>query len=224
MKLSNNTRTILKNFAAINPNLVVEPGNEIKTISEAKNIMAIAKLTDTFDTQINVYDLNEFLAVYDMIATIEDPDVNIATDSIVVSAGNSKITYRQADKSVLTYPQKDIKMPVAELKVDVTEDDISKIKKAASVLGHNTMAIRSDRKSIFMDVFDPSDKSANRFTIDKSEQLSAEFEFHFLIANLKFIPGDYNVAISSKGISEWSHSSTDIRYFVGLEKTSTYNE
>ena len=35
MKLSNETRDVLKNFASINSNIVFNGGNEIKTMSEA---------------------------------------------------------------------------------------------------------------------------------------------------------------------------------------------
>ena len=37
MQLSNETIEVLKNFANINPNLVVSAGSNLKTISEAKN-------------------------------------------------------------------------------------------------------------------------------------------------------------------------------------------
>ena len=43
MNISNETMEVLKNFASINPNLVFQPGQTLKTISEAKNIMAVAE-------------------------------------------------------------------------------------------------------------------------------------------------------------------------------------
>jgi hypothetical protein len=43
-------------------------------------------------------------------------------------------------------------------------------------------------------------------------------DFQFLIANLKLIPGTYNIDISSKLISTWS--GNDVNYFIALEKTS----
>ena len=48
MKLSNETRDVLKNFASINSNIVFNGGNEIKTMSEAKNIMSTATVAETF--------------------------------------------------------------------------------------------------------------------------------------------------------------------------------
>jgi hypothetical protein len=44
MNISDETLEVLKNFASINPNIVISPGQKIKTISEAKNIMASAEI------------------------------------------------------------------------------------------------------------------------------------------------------------------------------------
>ena len=48
MQVSNETIEVLKNFAGINPNIVISPGQKLKTISEAKNIMAEADITEDF--------------------------------------------------------------------------------------------------------------------------------------------------------------------------------
>ena len=61
MKISKETLDVLKNFSAINPNLVIEQGNKLSTIAEAKNIMASCEVTETFDKDIGIYDLNEHL-------------------------------------------------------------------------------------------------------------------------------------------------------------------
>ena len=90
MKLSPNTLNILKNFAAIQPELVINPGSVIKTISAAKNIMAEASVTETFDKQLGIRDLNEFLNVYTLL---EDPaDIEFGDNDIEAKSGNTKTT------------------------------------------------------------------------------------------------------------------------------------
>ena len=39
MKISNDTLAILKNFASINSNVLIKPGNMVKTISPVKNVL-----------------------------------------------------------------------------------------------------------------------------------------------------------------------------------------
>ena len=63
MKISDTTKSVLKNFADINQNLLVQPGQELKTISTMKNILAKAKIEEEFTSEFGIYDLSEFLGV-----------------------------------------------------------------------------------------------------------------------------------------------------------------
>ena len=42
------------------------------------------------------------------------------------------------------------------------------------------------------------------------------------ISNIKIIPGDYQVNISSKLISQFINKEGDVNYWIALEKTSTF--
>ena len=54
MKLSNDTKEVLKNYSTINANLLVSPGNKIATMSQMKNIVSTATVSDTFDTDFAI--------------------------------------------------------------------------------------------------------------------------------------------------------------------------
>ena len=54
MKISDNTKEILKNFSEINPNLMITPGKTIKTISTMKNILATAEVEEDFPQDIAI--------------------------------------------------------------------------------------------------------------------------------------------------------------------------
>ena len=58
VSISNDTLSVLRNFSSINPNVVLKPGQEVKTISEAKNILAVADIAEDFPTEMGIYDLN----------------------------------------------------------------------------------------------------------------------------------------------------------------------
>ena len=62
MKLSEHTVEVLKNFATINQNLVIKEGSTLTTMSAMKNIVAKADVEESFDKEVAIYDLNEFLA------------------------------------------------------------------------------------------------------------------------------------------------------------------
>ena len=57
MELSTRTLEILRNFASINPNIVVSQGNKLTTMSIQKNLVAKAIIEETFPTTFGIYDL-----------------------------------------------------------------------------------------------------------------------------------------------------------------------
>ena len=50
MKLSKQTINILRNFAGINTNLYISPGNTLMTVAANKTAFAVAEVEETFDT------------------------------------------------------------------------------------------------------------------------------------------------------------------------------
>lgn len=225
MKLSQHTISVLENFSNINSNLVVKPGNIISTISEAKNILAIANLNESFDREFGIYDLKEFISVYNLIT---DPVLDFSESSVKISNQRCNASYRFADVSILTTPTKTIKMPDPFVKVNLTSGDLAQVGKAASVLKHTLFSIVCDEYGTAIKVYDPKNSASNAFSIslDCEPVTDKKCDLQFLISNLKLIPGDYEVEVASMNgnmISLWKKSTNDIQYFIALEKSSTQN-
>ena len=222
MELSDNTLTVLKNFSSINQNLMVREGNVVKTMSEARNVLATAQVTETFEKQFGVYDLNEFINVLGLVDT---PRLTFQDEYVIVgdSTGRSKVKYFFSPEETLTTPQKDIKMPSVEVKFDLTSDTLSKLKKAASALGHSEVSITGKDGVLSLSVVDSQNSTSNAFSIDIDGEFGdVPFNFIMSIGNLKIIPGDYTVEISSKLISQFSHKELNVQYWIALEKSSHY--
>lgn len=222
MQLSDETLGVLKNFASINPNLVVRPGSTIKTISEAKNIVGEATISEAFPSEFGVYDLNEFLSV---MGLVDDPNLDFSDQgSVIVSEGRSKIRYRFSEIDILTAPSKDVNMPIADVELTIDSDTLSKVKRAANVMGHTDIALTGEAGKIDISVVDTRDTSANTFsiTLDENNECKANFKFIMNIANIKILPGNYEVAISSKLITNWRNKDLSVQYWIALEKNSTF--
>ena len=222
MQLTENVQQVLKNFASINPNIVVEPGNVVRTLAEGKNIFGKATIDVDFPIKFGVYDLNQFIGVLGLVdnpeLTFEDTHVNVGD-----SVGRSKIRYFFTDTDHLTSPQKDIVMPSAEVTLNIGNDTLNKIKRAASALGHSELSIKANNGSISLTIFDSGNTTSNTFSIDvDGEYQSEDFNFIISISNLKLLPGDYKVSISSKLISHFVNTTVDAEYWIALEKSSTY--
>jgi hypothetical protein len=223
MKLSNESQAILKNFAAINSNIVINTGSELKTIAEAKNILAKASVSESFDTEFGIYDLNEFLGVMSMF---DDPELTVADDalSIKISQGRRSVKYFFSAPDILTSPSKDINMPSAEVTFTLTQDDMSQLRKAAGALGVSDVVVTKNNDEVTLIVTDVKDSTANTFSVDV-DAISCcddEFKFVFNIGNFKFVNGDYEVTISKKLISHFKNLNVPVEYWVALEKSSTF--
>ena len=220
MKLSDTTKEILKNFSEINPNLMITPGNQIKTISTMKNILATAGVEENFPQDIAIYDLSEFLGMLSLFSKpVFDFDEKLMT--INEEGTSTKSKYFFADPSILTTPQKDVKMPDTEVEFTLTETDLTKVKKAAAMLQLPDIAIKSLGTDIMMSAIDKKNDTANTYDV-KVGETDKKFEFHFKTEHFKMLPGDYNVHISSKLISNFKHKTKSIQYWIALENTSKY--
>lgn len=225
MKFTQDTLNVLKNFATINGNLVVKAGSVIRTISEAKNILAQATISEKFPQSFGLYDLTEFLSVFSLI---DDPNLEFTSDSVLIKNDSSSTTikYRFANSDILTSPQsKSITMPNPEVELELSSDTISKLRKAAGVLGHQILSIQGVNGQITLSICDPKDMSSNIYSmaLDKVSDCKNTFMFQFLISNLKLISGDYQIKLSSKLISEWKLKSSELTYWLALEKSSKFD-
>ena len=224
MELSENTMQILKNYAGINSNIVFNEGNNIQTISEAKNVLSAASTVEDFPQNFGIYDLNEFLNV---LGLVDVPNLSFEKDYVLISdsSGRSKVKYFFSDPDMLTSPSKKIVMPQCEVQFTLDANTLSRIKRAAAALGHDEVSITPGNGHLTLSVVDSKNATSNTFAIDIAGNYPEDpFNFVISISNLKIIPGDYHVAISSKLISEFSNNELGVSYWIALEKSSTYGE
>jgi hypothetical protein len=220
MQLNENAMQVLKNFATINPNIVIEEGNIVRTLSEGKNIFGKAVVDLDFPVKFGIYDLNEFLNV---LGLVDEHSLTFNDKYVVVNdtVGLSKVKYFFTDTDYLTTSNKDIAMPSTEVKFNLTNDTLNKLKRAASALGHDVVSIRPNNGAISLTVFDKDNPTSNSFTIDVDGSYEGS-DFIITISNLKLIPKDYQVEISSKLISHFINKESNVEYWVALEKSSKY--
>lgn len=223
MELKESTLSILKNFAGINPNIVIAEGNTLKTITEAKNVLAQATVEEDFPKTVGIYDLNEFLGVLNLVDVPQlsfDDDYAVVTDS----SGRSKVKYFFSDIEMLTTPSKSITMPSEDVKFYLDAGTLNKLKRASSTLGHTEVSVKPSGSGVIeLSIVDSQNVTSNTFSIEvDGEYTEANFNFVLNINNMKIIDGDYDVTISSKLISNFVNKSVPIQYWIALEKSSTF--
>ena len=224
MELSNRTVEILRNFSTINQNIVVNGGNVLKTMSVAKNIVSRAEVDENFPNTFGIYDLSEFLSV---LSLVDNPSIEFDENYCTVSDGSglSSVKYFYSDPEMLAAPKKDIIMPECEVKFLLTNETLSKIKRASSALGYDNISIRpAGNGSIEIRVVDVDNSTSNSFSVLVEGDFpdSVNFDFIMGVANMKLLGEDYQVSVSTKLISHFKSITSDTQYFIALEKSSSY--
>jgi len=216
MKLSKETVALFKNFAGINSNLLLKRGNKLATISAQKNVMADATVTETFP-DFGIYDLNEFMGA---MSLFEDPELEFKDKYVVIKQGKMNIKFFAADPSVLTAPQKAITFPEADINFNMSASMLNMIQKTASVLRAADVSIVGDGTKITAVVGDKKNATGNSFS-EPVGDTDKTFKVNLKVENLKMLPGDYSVSVSSKKISRFKGAG-DLVYYVAVEADSSF--
>ena len=221
MKLSEKTLNILKNFSSINQSILVKQGNQLRTISVAKNILAEAEIKEDFPRDFAIYDLNQFL---NGLSLHQDPEMDFSPDSYVtIREGKRRVKYFYADPNVIiSPPEKAIQLPSQDVCFQLDSVTLEKLLKAAAVYQLPDLCAVGDAGVIKLVVRDKKNDTSNEFAIVVGET-DKEFTFNFKVENIKIIPGAYDVVVSSKLLSRFSNTNHDLKYYIALEPDSTFN-
>ena len=220
MKLSDNTLTILKNFAGINNSILVKEGNKLRTISVAKNILAEADITEEFPRDFAIYDLNQFL---NGLSLHKDPDLDFQEDSYLsIKEGKRRVKYFFADPNVIIAPpEKEIQLPTQDVCFQMDSVTLEKLVKAAAVYQLPDLSAIGENGVIKLVVRDKKNDTSNEYAIVVGET-DQEFSFNFKVENIKIIPGAYDVVVSSKLLSQFTNTQHNLKYYIALEPDSTF--
>tara|TARA_B100001113_G_C20934826_1_gene546063 strand:+ start:55 stop:720 length:666 start_codon:yes stop_codon:yes gene_type:complete len=221
MNLSDKTLTILKNFAGINNSILVKQGNQLRTISVAKNILAEASIDEEFPRDFGIYDLNQFL---NGLGLHQDPELDFKEESYLnIREGKRRVKYFFADPQVIiSPPEKEITLPSEDVHFQLETVALEKLLKAAAVYQLPDLSIIGGSGVVKLVVRDKKNDTSNEYTIVVGET-DKEFTFNFKVENIKIIPGSYDVIVSSKLLSRFQNSQYDLKYYIALEPDSTFN-
>ena len=220
MKLSDKTLTVLKNFAGINNSILVKEGNQLRTMSVAKNILAEADIDEEFSRQFGVYDLNQFL---NGLSLHQDPDLDFTEESyLTIREGKRRVKYFYADPNVIiSPPDKAITLPSEDVHFQLESTSLEKLLKAAAVYQLPDLSAVGEAGVVKLVVRDKKNDTSNEYSIVVGET-DKVFSFNFKVENIKIIPGAYDVVVSSKLLSRFTNSQFNLTYYIALEPDSTF--
>ena len=220
MKLSDKTINLLKNFSDINQSILFKKGNKLRTISVMKNIMAEAEIQEDFPKDFAIYDLTQFLRG---VFLHNQPELDFANDGhVVIREGKTRSKYFFADPSVIVVPpEKSLTLPTMDVEFELAAEQLEKIRKAVLAFQLPDLSVIGEAGVVKLVVHDKKNDTSNDFQVLVGET-DGEFCFHFKVENIKVIPGDYKVSISSKLLSKFVNTDYDLTYYIALETDSNF--
>ena len=221
MKLSESTLSLLKNFSTINQSILFKKGTRLRTISVMKNILAEATVEEEFPKDFGIYDLPQFLN--SVVVLYNNAEFDFANENhVVIKEGRMRSKYFFADPSVIvTPPEKTLTLPSEDVTFDVSTEQLDKLLKAASLYQLSDLAVVGGDGVVKLLVRDKKNDASNDFSIVVGETNDV-FSFNFKVENIKILPGNYEVVVSSKLLSRFTSKNQDLIYYIALEPDSTF--
>lgn len=215
------TIKVLSNFATINNGLVIKAGSEIRTMTEGKTVLAEAIVPDTFPSDFAIYDVRQLLSF--MASMFDNPTLEFSDNHLKISSGSdvTKIFYCNPD--LVASPSKRITMPSEDIVFQLSEDTLHRIQKASSILSVDDLQFSStESNTVDITVLDKTNPATNTWTSSTNGNFDTSFNVFLKIENLKMLEGDYQVSISSKGITCFKNMRSDVKYFIAVEGDSKF--
>ena len=217
MKFDAKTVSVLKNFSHINLSMAFREGNVLRVMSPNKTIIAKATVPVTFDRRFAIKNLNTMLST---LSFYEDPEVTFNEKNFTVSKDGSQTTLAYVSEDTIKVPpEKDLTLSSIDVSFNISAKSLSNIQKMIGALGVPEVAIIGDGTNLSVAAIDSKNANSDSHneivgTTDKN------FRLIFKAENLKVIPGDYSIDVSSRGISHFKGAEAE--YWIVVEQNSTY--
>lgn len=218
MKLSDETVSILKNFASINTGIVLRPGKTIKTIAADKSILAEAEVQEEFPVEFGIYDLNQFLG---NVTTMKSPELIFESKSVTIRDSMFDLKYRFCPSELIVTPPQDKKLSLSnpDVSFDLTTDQMAKMLKLAAMNSLPHITIKGEDGKLKLIAHEKgNDGKHNVEAILGDWNGEIELTATFKTELLKLMPQDYLVEIKLGMFARFtSKSNQKLTYFISLE-------
>lgn len=224
MKLSERTLQLLRNFTNINPSIIFPKGNVVRVMSESRSILAKTVIAEDIPETFAIFDMTRLLGALSMF---REPEINVTKSFLQITEGGEHIDFVCTDPLLLRAPpEKEVTLKTVDVTFNLTADNIQRILKGMAITGANALCITGENGKLYLQARTvssnknhPNISSAPSYSMDIGS-VSRDFQFILMADNIKMIPDNYVVNISSQGLAHFKGS--DVEYFIAVESNSTY--
>ncbi len=219
MKLSAETLEVFKNFATNNPNIILYPGNVVRSCAPNKIWFGEATIPDTIEKKVVLYNFREFLGVLSLFKG-ETPELRFGDTHVEITDGKQKVDFTlgvENEQHIAAAPPQTPAFPAPVVEFDLAVADFTNALKAIGVLGLTELAITVEKGEVFLRGVDRKNKAKNLYTTKVAEAPGvADITVYVMREALVMIPRDYRVGIhpnvtrfAGRDLVYWAANATE---------------
>jgi hypothetical protein len=216
--LSKQTMEVLGNYSTINGSILIREGSQLKTINVGENLISQYDCEEVFPQTFAIYDLNQFLAG---VSLFDNPILEFDNEEyLTIRSKNRSAKYYFSDPEITlkTAPDRKVNFPGADIEFSITAKELVALRKAANVYGNPDLVFKSYAGgTVSLNLCDRENETSNVYSQEILGDNTGEYELTMKMEHVNLVPGNYDVKISSKLITEWKHNSLPLVYYIALE-------
>lgn len=217
LNLSKRTLQILKNFATINPAVVLEAGSTLRTADPGQSILVIASIDEKIPVKFPIMELSSFLGILGLPA-FSECTLNMGDRKIEMVGKKTSMNFWAAAESLVELPEEELELGEGDIKAVMEEGAFADLKKACSYLGHEFCKLSNRGGKVYFTALSPAVDTSNNYEVELGTTDQPDAELILKTDNLKMIPGDYKIEASSENnFVKFTTMDDRILYLVGAE-------
>jgi hypothetical protein len=220
LKFSKDTVTVIKNFAAVNQEMLFREGNVLRVQAHSLGMVGRANIPDTIDKEFIINNLPKFVQT---LSLFDDPEIKVTDTSVVISEGRSRASFTQGDGYGMKYPpDRDPGFPDPVVSFVLSKDTLAKMTKGMSVLKLDKLCVKGNGELLLVQGMDSKGVVHDTYTTivgETEHTLNAIIDLEYL----SVIPMDYRVDIAKKGDIGVAHlvgAELGLEYWFALNAKS----
>lgn len=229
LSLSDQTISILENFAGLNTSWWISPGSKVSVWQADQMAIGEATLKEVFPSEFAIYDSKLFLKT---LRLFDNPQLHFSPKFVEIKDGNKSVRYLYADTSLdcikTSRPPREPVLPEVAVDFVIPEDDFKQIVDCSSALGLPDLMVENDENGKIRVVLLNLDKAgdeniSNRCTFVYTPDMAiGTFQLRTKMAFIKLLAGSYRVQVSKKA-SLWTNTdpNTTLRYWVCVDSSKS---
>lgn len=212
------TKEVLKNYSTINGSILIQKGSQLKTINVGENLISQYDCEEVFPQTFAIYDLNQFLAG---LSLFQNPVLEFNNADYLTIRGDgrsAKYYFSDPEITLKTAPDRTVNFPGSDIEFSINNNQLDALRKAANVYSIPDLVFKSSAGgTVALSLCDKENETSNVYSQEILGDNTGEYELVMKMENVNLVPGDYNVKISSKLITEWKHNYLPLVYYIALE-------